>query len=463
MRRFKLRDGCELQGFRVRLYPDADTVRQIRGVADATRRLWNWLVKQGEDQEQANAAWAVSTGAIELKPVRPDYIGLTSDQAAEAKCAHRKAVGEWYGRLRPVVADCPRRGLFASAKNAESWMTAHQVKWDYQMLRVVLRWLYPHDHAGYKIGASLLQSLVIDFYGSKGWKRFKRRHDRMPLRSRTGTCFEEGAFGARGSTHTNPKYGLPNPNYYNCQVKINGWTIKGRLPGKRPIEPIVDDDGAVVDDKRPVGRIVEGVSIVEEADGWYANIVLEVPIRESAPVIPGSSIGLDVGLDNLVAYSEPITIHTKDGEYTTEKIANPRGRELARTVAAYQANGWAVGRLHQRARRHNLHEIYTKVIKPLAQYETIKVELLTAKVGQLGSTKQSSMRTIVTLLKQRYGDRVREVDAAYTSQDCSNCGVRDKDAWSYGGAPVKICPHCSAALDRDINAARNVVARPALS
>lgn len=50
--------------------------------------------------------------------------------------------------------------------------------------------------------------------------------------------------------------------------------------------------------------------------------------------------------------------------------------------------------------------------------------------------------------------RVIEVNPAYTSQDCYICGYRAKkklsDRWHY-------CPNCNASLDRDLNAARNIL------
>jgi len=53
------------------------------------------------------------------------------------------------------------------------------------------------------------------------------------------------------------------------------------------------------------------------------------------------------------------------------------------------------------------------------------------------------------------GGRVVKVNPAYTSQNCSQCGERQKLGLServYG------CPHCGLLLNRDVNAAKNILA-----
>jgi putative transposase len=48
------------------------------------------------------------------------------------------------------------------------------------------------------------------------------------------------------------------------------------------------------------------------------------------------------------------------------------------------------------------------------------------------------------------------VDPKYTSQECSGCSERvPKDL----SVRVHDCPHCGLVLDRDLNAARNILAR----
>ena len=52
------------------------------------------------------------------------------------------------------------------------------------------------------------------------------------------------------------------------------------------------------------------------------------------------------------------------------------------------------------------------------------------------------------------GTPVVTVDPAYTSQVCSECGAIVEKELS---VRVHVCPHCGLTLDRDVNAARNVL------
>jgi len=54
------------------------------------------------------------------------------------------------------------------------------------------------------------------------------------------------------------------------------------------------------------------------------------------------------------------------------------------------------------------------------------------------------------------GARVVEVDPYDTSQDCSGCGVKIPKGL---GDRLHDCSHCGLVIDRDLNAARNILAR----
>jgi transposase len=57
---------------------------------------------------------------------------------------------------------------------------------------------------------------------------------------------------------------------------------------------------------------------------------------------------------------------------------------------------------------------------------------------------------------EKAGARLIEVDPYNTSQNCSGCGMK---------APKDLadrqhdCPHCGLSIDRDLNAARNILSR----
>lgn len=82
-----------------------------------------------------------------------------------------------------------------------------------------------------------------------------------------------------------------------------------------------------------------------------------------------------------------------------------------------------------------------------------------AKSGLNRSILDAGLGRLVQLLSykcERSGSRLVRVDARGTSQDCSGCGERVPKVLS---VRTHDCPACGLVLDRDVNAARNVLAR----
>jgi putative transposase len=416
MKKFELRDGHELRGFMIRLYPTKEDEAALAELQHESRIAWNWMVGQKETARDAAMAFAVRSGLIESRPVRPDFNGMTPEQSSAEAAEFREASFDWIKRFLTSTKSTPE----CQAYKLKEWQEHLGVKYDYQLLTKVIGWSKPEV----KSGAHLLQALVKAFF-TKSDRRKKRRRsiDPMPIRVMSGACFALGSFGDRR--------GAP---FYNCQVKINGLKIRGRLPG-------------VV----PSGRVIEGVSLTKKADGWWASVKQEVPKKEINPGTPGSVVGIDVGLDNVAA------VVALDGAQW--RVENKRGKAFAERIAGRQAMKLPTGRIELQAARHAKYVLHNEVVLPLAQYETIKVERLPAHIGQMGSVKKSGMRAVVDMLRQRYGDRVREVDPRFTSQDCSQCGHRSKETWSYEHGRFGECPSCGHREDRDLNAARNIALR----
>ena len=460
MKTFSLREGHEVRGMMIRLYPTAEQEAALKIIESDLRSRWNWLCAQTQQVIDARKAYAVRQGLVGPLPTKPDCDGMEPEETKAAWAAYRDACREWNHAVYVATDKVP---CCAWRPKLKEEIERFGFKHDYQFFgsKVFQHGVQSdtcNEHGDVKVHSAAYQALVKNFYsgkakGGKGRaanqrrKQFRRASDSMPLQVRSGDCFKVGNFGERGSQH-HKTIGMQPENcnkagdfgtmgkgarqFYDCQISFNGLKIRGRIPGRAPW-----------------GRVLQGVSITKQADGWWASIKQEIPIRALPECVPGMVIGIDAGLDILAAMS--------DGTM----VDNPRERIYSERIAGRQAEKKPVGRLQQAAARQIRHLIYNKIVKHLGMYEQIRVERLNGRIGQMGgSRKQSAMRLMVQLLRDRYGDRVREVDPAYTSQDCSRCGHRSKDAWA-GDADGKVrtCPACGLRMHRDLNAAINIASR----
>ena len=119
MAKFELKAGHEIRGFKIRLYPDAETEEKLKIIEDDTRRAWNWLVKQTEEVLQARAAYALKNKLVPDRPVRPEYEGLPPEESKATKEAYINACIAW----RRAVYDATNKLPECSFRKFKSYST----------------------------------------------------------------------------------------------------------------------------------------------------------------------------------------------------------------------------------------------------------------------------------------------------------------------------------------------------
>jgi len=220
------------------------------------------------------------------------------------------------------------------------------------------------------------------------------------------------------------------------------------------------------------------VTVTRDPDGrYFVSFVVEVEPAVAAPVHPDRAAALDLGLTDFAA------IAYSDG--TREKIANPRHlkarqlrlakaqRDLSRKTKGSNNRAKArvrVAREHAKVRNSRLdfhHRLTTRLIR---DNQTIAVEKLNVVGLARSGAKNAQGRGLrrgaadvgwgqfLALLADKsveYDRGYAAVNPAYTSQVCSVCGVLD------GPKPLSVrqweCGSCGALLDRDFNAAVNIL------
>ena len=211
------------------------------------------------------------------------------------------------------------------------------------------------------------------------------------------------------------------------------------------------------------------VTIIKEADGlFYVSFVVDVPATPLAPI--NTVAGVDVGLIDFAA------ITSSDG--TREKVLNPRWlcskecqlakaqKSLSRKQKGSQNRAKArikVAVLHRKVRETRKDHHHKLALKLVRENQTVAIEGLSikglARTRMGKSVHDAGWGQFFNLLEekaQQY-DRtiVRIGQWEPTSQVCSSCGIKD------GPKPLSVrvwvCSHCGAVLDRDYNAAVNIM------
>ncbi|MFE2609585.1 RNA-guided endonuclease InsQ/TnpB family protein [Streptomyces mirabilis] len=217
----------------------------------------------------------------------------------------------------------------------------------------------------------------------------------------------------------------------------------------------------------PEGVSPSTVTVSQDAAGrWFVSMLCEDPGIGHLPATD-AAVGIDVGLDHLLALS------------TGEKIANPRHERRDRAVLAKaqrrlakkekgSANGVKarrkVARIHARIadrRRDSLHQITTRLVR---ENQTLVIEDLSVRnmvknrklARVISDAAWREFRGMLEYKANWYGREVIAVDRWFPSSKlCSACGtLQDKmplnvRTWTCG---------CGATHDRDVNAAKNLLA-----
>ncbi|TMU99865.1 RNA-guided endonuclease TnpB family protein [Streptomyces sp. DASNCL29] len=218
----------------------------------------------------------------------------------------------------------------------------------------------------------------------------------------------------------------------------------------------------------PEGALPSTVTASQDAAGrWFVSLLVEDPAVQPLTA-GGSAVGIDAGLGHLLTLS------------TGEKIANPRHerrdrarlaraqRDLARKARGDGANRAKARRKVARVcariadrRRDHLHKLTTRLVR---ENQTLVIEDLTVRNmlsnGKLSraisDAAWSEFRSMLEYKAAWYGREVIAVDRWFPSSKlCSVCGTLQ------GKLPLSVrtwtCA-CGATHDRDVNAAKNLLA-----
>jgi putative transposase len=261
-----------------------------------------------------------------------------------------------------------------------------------------------------------------------------------------------------------PKIRHPKPRRKHGRQSIRLTRNGYALHGERLYVAKVGD--LKIEWSRVLPSAPSSVTVIREPDGrYYASFVVQ---REATP-LPACDreVGIDLGLASLVV--------TSDGE----TVANPRfylaaQRRLRRAqrVLSRRQEGSAnrararhrVAVVHRKVRDARLDHAHKTALRLVRDNQAVYAEDLcvsgmarTRLAKSVADAGWSQLIRCITEKAAHYGRTFAKVGRFEpTSQVCSACGVKD------GPKPLGVrqwaCAACGTVHDRDVNAARNILA-----
>ena len=191
---------------------------------------------------------------------------------------------------------------------------------------------------------------------------------------------------------------------------------------------------------------------------WYFNVVVQLEVKEGARQAEGGQIGIDLGLKTTATCSNGDSLERQD---FYRKLASKLGK------AQRAKNKSRVRAIHAKiknSRKDVIHKFTTKIVREnsLIVVGNVSSQKLAKTCGK--SVLDAGWFMLKTQLEYKsiatQGVFV-EVNESYTTQTCSCCGCISSNS-PKGRAGLRIrewaCAECGATHDRDINAAKNILA-----
>jgi len=211
----------------------------------------------------------------------------------------------------------------------------------------------------------------------------------------------------------------------------------------------------------PPNALLKAIRITRKALRTEVALSYDLPTPEAKPVT--NPVGIDMGISKRLTTSDGKTIEKREIDrkelirLQRSVSRKKKGSNNRRKAVSLLAKEWQ--RLTDRERDY-LHRLTSEIVK---MYDFIAVEKLKTKNmlrnrNLAKSIAEQAWGKTLTLLNEKAesaGVKMVEVDPGGTSQECSNCGATVKKNLS---VRTHKCS-CGLVMDRDLNAAINILHR----
>ncbi len=210
---------------------------------------------------------------------------------------------------------------------------------------------------------------------------------------------------------------------------------------------------------------IKRVRLVKRADGYYAQFCVDVDRTEEIKPTQ-TTIGLDVGLNHFYTDSKGEVVENPRFFRKSERQLKKLQRKVSKRKKGSANRRKAIKRL---ARKHlqvsrQRKDFAVKTARcvvrsnDLIAYEDLLVANMVKNqklAKSISDASWSMFRDWVEYFGKVFGKVTIAVPPQYTSQNCSTCGTIVKKSLS---ERTHQCSHCGTVLDRDHNAALNILA-----
>jgi len=216
---------------------------------------------------------------------------------------------------------------------------------------------------------------------------------------------------------------------------------------------------------RPIEGIIKTLTIIQNPTGkWYAAFSCELDEQPLAP--SPHAVGIDVGLEKFATLS------------TGEQIPNPRFfrqeekalakaqrklSQLEKGTSEYHKACKIVSRIHERIkfkRTNFVHQLSRRLVNEfqIIVFEDLNIQGMIKNhclAKSIGDAAWNQLILAAQAKAREAGRTVILVNPRNTSKACSDCGKLVEKTLS---DRIHHCPSCNLEIDRDLNAALNILA-----
>ena len=222
---------------------------------------------------------------------------------------------------------------------------------------------------------------------------------------------------------------------------------------------------------RPLQGDPKEVTIVKKASGWYAHISCEIP--DTPKVEPTAAVAVDVGTTHYLTTSEGETEDNPRWYRQAEGLTRKHSKDLSRKKKGSHRRKKQQHKLalHHERTTNKRKDFIGKLVYKLYHHrennvlvaEDLRVSNMVKNKHLSKSISDASWATFFEWcgnIAERDGFHFHQVDPKNTSQTCSACGQKSQKKLSLAIRTFS-CRFCGHSIDRDHNAALNILLRAA--